>query len=87
MWSGPPRKTRAEAQEGLAPWNSIEAAFLLKREGRGTDPLWAPVERGVVRVDFQIGNQRADLCTLLRRYRDRPMSLADACLVGLAAAD
>ena len=29
-----------------------EAAFLLKREGRDTDPLFALLDRGVIRIAF-----------------------------------
>jgi len=61
-----------------------EAAFLLKREGREPDPLFALLERGVLRVGLAVEDQLADLRALMRRYRDRPMSLADACLVRLA---
>ena len=61
-----------------------EAAFLLKREGRAVDPLFELLERGVLRVGLEIEDQLADLRTLVSRYRDRPMSLADACLVRLA---
>jgi uncharacterized protein len=61
-----------------------EAAFLLKREGRETDPLFELLERGVLRVGLEIEDQLADLRTLMSRYRDRPMSLADACLVRLS---
>lgn len=61
-----------------------EAAFLLKREGRETDPLFALLERGALRVGLAVEEQLADLRALMRRYRDRPMSLADACLVRLA---
>jgi predicted nucleic acid-binding protein len=61
-----------------------EAAFLLKREGVDTDPLFALLERGVIRIALEIEDQAADLRTLMRRYRDRPMSLADACLVRLS---
>ena len=46
--------------------------------------LFALLERGVIRVGMQVEEQQADLRTLLHRYRDRPMSLADACLVRLA---
>ena len=42
------------------------------------------MERGVLRVRLEIEDQLADLRALMRRYRDRPMSLADACLVRLA---
>lgn len=61
-----------------------EAAFLLKREGRDADPLLELLERGVLRVGLEIEDQLPDLRALMRRYRDRPMSLADACLVRLA---
>jgi uncharacterized protein len=61
-----------------------EAAFLLNREGCATDPLLALLERGVLRVGLDIEDQLPDLLVLLRRYRDRPISLADACLIRLA---
>jgi predicted nucleic acid-binding protein len=61
-----------------------EAAFLLKREGGDTDALFALLERGVIRLGMQMDQEQADLRTLMRRYRDRPMSLADACLVRMA---
>ena len=60
-----------------------EAAFLLKRERRDTDPLFALLDRGVIRIGLATQEQRADLRVLMRRYRNRPMSLADACLVRL----
>ncbi|MEO6969373.1 MAG: PIN domain-containing protein, partial [Chthoniobacterales bacterium] len=44
----------------------------------------ALLERGVLRIGLEIEDQLADLRALMRRYRDRPMSLADACLVRLA---
>jgi predicted nucleic acid-binding protein len=61
-----------------------EAAFLLKREGREPDPLFALLERGVIRIALDVQEEQADLRALLRRYRNRPMSLADACLVRLS---
>jgi predicted nucleic acid-binding protein len=61
-----------------------EAAFLLKREGRDTDSLFALLDRGVIRIGLSIQEQQADLRALMRRYRNRPMSLADACLVRLS---
>jgi uncharacterized protein len=61
-----------------------EAAFLLKREGRETDPLFALLERGVIRIALAVQDEQADLRALMRRYRNRPMSLADACLVRLS---
>ncbi len=61
-----------------------EAALLLKREGREADPLFVLLERGVLRVGLEVEDQVADLRELMHRYRDRSMSLADACLVRLA---
>ena len=61
-----------------------EATFLLKREGCDADPLFALLDRGVIRIGLSIQEQHADLRALMRRYRNRPMSLADACLVRLS---
>jgi predicted nucleic acid-binding protein len=61
-----------------------EAAFLLKREGRDTDVLFALLERRIIRIGLAVEDQQADLRALMRRYRNRPMSLADACLVRLS---
>ena len=61
-----------------------ETAFLLKRAGRDTDALFALLERGVLRIAIGIEREQADLRVLMRRYRNRPMSLADACLVRLS---
>ena len=61
-----------------------EAAFLLQREGRQADPLFALLERGAIRIALDVEEQQADLRALMNRYRNRPMSLADACLVRLS---
>lgn len=61
-----------------------EAAFILKRENSETDPLFDLLERGVLRVALEVEKELGDLRALMRRYRNRPMSLADACLVRLA---
>lgn len=61
-----------------------EAAFLLKREGGEPDALFALLERGVIRIALGVQEEQADPRQLMRRYRNRPMSLADACLVRLS---
>jgi uncharacterized protein len=38
----------------------------------------------VIRVALTVQQEQADLRALLHRYRNRPMSLADACLVRLS---
>ena len=61
-----------------------ETAFLLKRGGADADAVFELLERGIIRVALGIQDQLADLRPLMKRYRDRPMSLADACLVRLS---
>lgn len=61
-----------------------ETAFLLGRDGGDPDDLFTLLERGVMRVALSVQEQRTDLRALMRRYRNRPMSLADACLVRLS---
>jgi uncharacterized protein len=61
-----------------------EAAFLLKRDGLDTDALFALLERGVIRIALAVQEEQTDLRVLMHRYRQRPMSLADACLVRLS---
>jgi predicted nucleic acid-binding protein len=38
----------------------------------------------VIRIALAVEEEQADLRALMRRYRNRPMSLADACLVRLS---
>jgi predicted nucleic acid-binding protein len=61
-----------------------EAAFLLKRDNREADALFALLERGVIQVALRVQKERSDLRALMHRYRNRPMSLADACVVRLS---
>jgi len=61
-----------------------EAAFLLKRDGRDADALFELLGRGVTRIALSVQEQHADVRALMLRYRNRPMSLADACLVRLS---
>jgi predicted nucleic acid-binding protein len=61
-----------------------EALFLLCSAGLDIEPFLQLLERGAVRTDFCLEENRADVLSLLRKYADQPMSLADACLVRMA---
>jgi uncharacterized protein len=61
-----------------------EATFLLQSEGADAEPILQLLERRIVRSDFALDDHRADVIRLLRKYRDQPMSLADACLVRMS---
>ncbi len=61
-----------------------EAAFLLARDGFDADELFSLAEAGLLRVGLEFEAERASLRELMARYRNVPMSLADATLVRLA---
>jgi predicted nucleic acid-binding protein len=61
-----------------------EAWYLLRQTRRGQPALLELVERGLLSIDFALREEIIALRRLVRRYRDRPMSLADACLVRMA---
>jgi len=61
-----------------------EAIFNLQSEGMPLDSILHYLESGIIRLDFSMEVNRADVLNLLRKYADQPMSLADACLVRMA---
>src|SRR5579862_3643004 len=52
-----------------------EVVFLLQSGAADPDPMLRLIERGLVRLDFVLDEHRPDVLRLLRKYRDRPMSL------------
>jgi predicted nucleic acid-binding protein len=64
-----------------------EACFLLRDSPGGAAAVLALVERGVLRVDFQVTPHARSLATLMTKYADVPMSLADASLVRMTELD
>lgn len=71
----------------LAPgWLTSEAvlgetAHLLRRAGVDPDHLMDLVEKRVLVLSFRLADEIQPIRRLMRRYRDLPMSLADATLV------
>jgi predicted nucleic acid-binding protein len=61
-----------------------EAIYLLQSERMVLDSILYFVESGIIRFDFSLEKNRVDVLSLLRKYSDQPMSLADACLVRMA---
>jgi predicted nucleic acid-binding protein len=61
-----------------------EACFLLKRAGGDADTVFEMMERGALRLRFDLTAELSRVRQLMRRYADLPMSLADACLVRMA---
>jgi uncharacterized protein len=61
-----------------------EAMYLLGRYTRAQDTLLELVHEGAVNIAFRIDEHVRALHKLLQKYRDIPMSLADACIVCMA---
>lgn len=72
------------APEHAPPWNTCEAtlseAFHLLG-ARGTPALGALLRRRALRIAFDLAKDLEPVLTLMHKYADVPMSLADACLV------
>jgi predicted nucleic acid-binding protein len=61
-----------------------EAIYLLGRYSRAQDALFELLQNGALNIAFQIEEHVGALRKLLRKYGDRPISLADACVVRMA---
>jgi predicted nucleic acid-binding protein len=61
-----------------------EAMYLLRHSSALQNGVFRLLEGGAIVVAFQIAEHVATLRELLAKYRDRPMSLADACIVRMA---
>jgi uncharacterized protein len=76
-----------QASENSPPWHSCEAvlseAFHLLGE-RGAPSLTAMLFRRAVVVVFDLDDNLEAVLTLLQKYANVPMSLADACLVRMS---
>ncbi|MDZ7769685.1 MAG: PIN domain-containing protein [Woeseiaceae bacterium] len=61
-----------------------EACYLLRGTPGAPEAIIANVANGVFQTPVRLADQADAVGKLLRKYRDVPMSLADACLVDLA---
>jgi predicted nucleic acid-binding protein len=61
-----------------------EVAHLVRRVRNGLEGFVDLLLSDLLRVEFDLMTERGAVGRLLRKYADRPMSLADACLVRLA---
>jgi len=61
-----------------------EACFLAQRQLGKTDSVWGLFDYGVVRLAFSLEEHCDEVCALMYRYANVPMSLADACLVRMS---
>jgi predicted nucleic acid-binding protein len=61
-----------------------EAMLRLRRLPIVQSALFALLEKGALQIAFHLEDHLAALMRLHDKYRDRPMSLADACIVKMA---
>ena len=71
------------ARETFVSCEPVLAEVCARLQYYGNDPLVALefVKSGVVTLDFDLQSNLLAVQNLMRRYRDQPMDLADACLV------
>ncbi len=61
-----------------------EACFLLFRNGGPPESVLKLLQLGVLKIGLSVEQEASALESLMHRYADTPMSLADACLVRMA---
>ena len=71
------------AREAFVSCDAVLAEVCARLEYYGNDPLAALefVKAGVVALPFDLQGNIVFVDALMRKYRDQPMDLADACLV------
>jgi len=58
--------------------------FLLARVPAAQDAVFTLLENGVLKIGFHLAEHLTTVRVLMEKYRDIPMSLADACVVRMA---
>ena len=61
-----------------------ETMFLLRRGGMDPAMALQLINRNVIVSSYRVQDEAAQLVILMQRYKNVPMSLADACLVRMA---
>jgi uncharacterized protein len=61
-----------------------ESCYLVRRLPGAAGTILENVERGVFQIPFQLSLSAAPVRNIMRKYRDLPVDLADACLIHLA---
>ena len=62
----------------------MESYFLLRHLAGTRDAILQNIRQGILQIPFRLADRAAEVETLLKKYADVPMDLADACLVDLA---
>jgi predicted nucleic acid-binding protein len=61
-----------------------ESCYLLRNLAGAAEAVIENVAAGIFQIPFQLSQEAAGVKQILRKYRDRQIDLADACLICLA---
>jgi uncharacterized protein len=61
-----------------------ESCYLLRNLAGASEAIIENVAAGIFQIPFQLSREAAGVKQVLRKYRDRRIDLADACLIRLA---
>jgi len=61
-----------------------ESCFLLRNYEKGVINIFQLLERGLLKIPFNLQDEFSAISMLLKRYKNVPISLADGCLVRMA---
>ncbi len=61
-----------------------EACFLLRNSDKGIENVHKLLDRKLIQIKFQLNDDLKPVADLMKKYKDVPMSLADACLVRMS---
>jgi uncharacterized protein len=61
-----------------------EAMFLVRTVPRLREAIVQMLGSGFLKINFQVADQHSALLSMIERYNNVPMSLADACIVRMA---
>ena len=63
-----------------------EAIHLLRLTPGAAEDILASVDQGVLEIPFKLSESAGTVKTIMKKYRDTPADLADACLIAMADA-
>lgn len=78
-----------QTQNLLPPFITCEAlisetCFLLRNVHKGKDAVLSMLEDEILQIDFSLSDEISKIKSLIGKYKNIPMSLADACLVRMS---
>ena len=80
------RQTLEALEQAVVTCEAVitESCYLLSPIFGASEALLANVEEGLFEIRFHLPAAIVEICALMRKYRDLPISFADACLIQMA---